>query len=208
MFGAELSIMDYFTEQNIELFLDRFRSLGPLPGILLTFMKSFVPPLPTIVIVGANAAIYGMWLGFLYSWIGLVSGCLLTFFIVRKATDAPFVRRWAAKPKVQKAMVWARRNGFSFVFLLSMLPVGPFVVVNMAAGLTRMPAASFTAAVALGKAVMVFCVSYIGTHLSDFAEQPLKLVGVAMFIAASLWLNRKLQAYFTAAAPTAAEPAE
>lgn len=208
MFGAELSIMDYFTEQNIELFLDRFRSLGPLPGILLTFMKSFVPPLPTIVIVGANAAIYGMWLGFLYSWIGLVSGCLLTFFIVRKATDAPFVRRWAAKPKVQKAMVWARRNGFSFVFLLSMLPVGPFVVVNMAAGLTRMPAASFTAAVALGKAVMVFCVSYIGTHLSDFAEQPLKLVGVALFIAASLWLNRKLQAYFTAAAPTAAEPAE
>lgn len=208
MIGAELSIMDYFTEQNIEMFLERFRALGPLPGVLITFMKSFVPPLPTIVIVGANAAIYGMWLGFLYSWIGLVSGCLLTFFIVRKATDAPFVLRWAAKPKVQKAMVWARRNGFSFVFLLSMLPVGPFVVVNMAAGLTRMPAASFTAAVALGKAVMVFCVSYIGTHLSDFAEQPLKLLGVALFIAASLWLNRKLQAYFTTAAPPAAEPAE
>lgn len=207
MFGAELSIVDYFTEQNIELFLERFRSLGPLPGILLTFMKSFVPPLPTIVIVGANAAIYGMWLGFLYSWIGLVTGSLLTFLLIRKAAEAPVMRRWAAKPKVKKAMVWARRNGFSFVFLLSMLPVGPFVVINMAAGLTRMPPASFGVAVALGKAVMVFCVSYIGTHLSDFAAQPAKLLGVAAFIAASLWLNRKLQSYFTAAAAEP-EPAE
>lgn len=164
MSGAELSMMDYFTEQNIELFLERFRSLGPLPGILLTFLKSFVPPLPTIVIVGANAAIYGMWLGFLYSWIGLVSGSLLTFLLIRKAAETPFMRRWAAKPKVRKAMIWARRNGFSFVFLLSMLPVGPFVVINMAAGLTRMSAVSFGTAVALGKAVMVFCVSYIGTQ--------------------------------------------
>ncbi|MEF2967478.1 TVP38/TMEM64 family protein [Paenibacillus sp. M1] len=207
MFVAELGIMDYFAEQNIELFLERFRSLGPLPGILLTFLKSFIPPLPTIVIVGANAAIYGMWPGFIYSWLGLVSGSLLTFLIIRKVAGAPFMQRWALKPKVQKAMVWARKNGFSFVFLLSMLPVGPFVVINMAAGLTRMPIASFAAAVTLGKAVMVFCVSYIGTHLSDFVEQPLKLLGVALFISASLWLNRKLQSYFTSAG-TVAEPAE
>lgn len=208
MLDAELSIMDYFTEQNIQLFLDRFRSLGPLPGILLTFMKSFVPPLPTIIIVGANAAIYGMWQGFLYSWIGLVAGSLLTFLLIRKAAGSALIRRWAEKPKVQKAMVWARKNGFSFVFLLSMLPVGPFVVINMAAGLTRMPVRTFAAAVALGKAVMVFCVSYIGTHLSDFVDQPAKFLGVALFIAASLWLNRKLQAYFTSLAVAAAEPAE
>lgn len=208
MLDAELSIMDYFTEQNIQLFLDRFRSLGPLPGILLTFMKSFVPPLPTIIIVGANAAIYGMWQGFLYSWIGLVAGSLLTFLLIRKAAGSALIRRWAEKPKVQKAMVWARKNGFSFVFLLSMLPVGPFVVINMAAGLTRMPVRTFAAAVALGKAVMVFCVSYIGTHLSDFVDQPAKFLGVALFITASLWLNRKLQAYFTSVAVAAAEPAE
>lgn len=205
MSGTELGMMDYFTEQNIELFLERFRSMGPLPGILLTFLKSFVPPLPTIVLVGANAAIYGMWLGFLYSWIGLVTGSLVTFLLIRKAAETPVMLRWAAKPKVRKAMIWARRNGFSFVFLLSMLPIGPFVVINMAAGLTRMSAVSFGAAVALGKAVMVFCVSYIGTHLSDFAAQPFKLLGIAAFIAASLWLNRKMQSYFTAAA---AEPAE
>ncbi|WP_339159935.1 TVP38/TMEM64 family protein [Paenibacillus sp. FSL W8-0186] len=208
MFGADISIMEYFTEQNIELFLERFRSLGPLPGILLTFLKSFVPPLPTIVIVGANAAIYGLWLGFLYSWIGLVTGSLLTFWLIRKASDTPFIRRWAAKPKVQKAMLWAQRNGFSFVFLLSLLPIGPFVVINMAAGLTRMRTVPFAAAIILGKGVMVFCISYIGTHLSDFIHQPVEFIGVALFIAASLWLNRKFQAYFTSLAAVAPESAD
>ncbi|WHX47003.1 TVP38/TMEM64 family protein [Paenibacillus woosongensis] len=197
--------MEYFTEQNIELYLERFRSLGPLPGIMLTFLKSFVPPLPTIVIIGANAAIYGLWLGFLYSWIGLVMGSLLTFWLIRKASDTPFIRRWAAKPKVQKAMVWAQRNGFSFVFLLSLLPIGPFVVINMAAGLTRLRTVPFAAAVVLGKGVMVFCISYIGTHLSDFIHQPVELIGVALFIAASLWLNRKIQAYFTSLAAVSAD---
>lgn len=201
MAGMELSIMDYFTEEHLEAFLEAFRALGPLPGILLTFLKSFIPPLPTLVIVGANAAIYGMWAGFLYSWIGLVSGCLLTFSFFRWAAGTSLMRRWSDKLKVQKLMGWAQKNGFSFVFLLSILPVGPFVLVNMAAGLTRMQVSSYAAAVALGKAVMVFCVSYIGTNLADFMEQPLKLVGVALFIAVSLWLNRRLQAYFASSVP-------
>lgn len=203
MLGAELSLMDYFTEQQLEAFLESFRSLGPLPGILLTFMKSFIPPLPTLVIVGANAAIYGMWAGFLYSWIGLVSGCLITFLFFRWAAGTPYMQRWANKPKVRKLMNWAQKNGFNFVFLLSILPVGPFVLVNMAAGLTRMQITSFAVAVALGKAVMVFCVSYIGTNMTDFMEQPLKLAGVVLFIGASIWMNRRLQAYFAASAPLA-----
>ena len=87
--------MSYFTESNLEWLLDQFRALGPLPGILLTFLKSFIPPMPTIVIVGVNAAVYGLWAGFLYSWIGMVAGCLTTFLIVRKISGTPLIERWA-----------------------------------------------------------------------------------------------------------------
>lgn len=194
--SGTLSIIDLFTEQNLALWLEKYRSLGPLPGILLTFMKSFVPPLPTIVIVGLNAALYGLWWGFLYSWIGLISGSLLTFLLVRKGSQLAWIRRWSAKPKVEQALVWARRNGFNYVFLLGMLPVGPFVIVNIVAGLTRMSVLSFFVAVALGKGVMVFCVSYIGTHFSDFMAEPFKLAGVVAFIIFSLWMNKALQRYF------------
>lgn len=191
-----LDIMSYFTQSNLEWFLDQFRALGPLPGILLTFLKSFIPPMPTIVIVGVNAAVYGLWAGFLYSWIGMVAGCLTTFLLVRKISGTPLIERWAIKPKVQRGMRWIQRNGFSYVFLLGILPVGPFVAVNVAAGLARMNVMSYLMAVTLGKGIMVFCVSYIGANLSDFMAEPFKLLGVLAFILLSLWGSRKLDSYF------------
>lgn len=193
---GNMDIMSYFTESNLELWLENFRSLGPLPGILLTFLKSFIPPLPTIVIVGVNAAVYGMWPGFLYSWIGMVAGCLTTFLIVRKVSSSAFIERWAAKPKVQRGRLWIQENGFSYVFLLGILPVGPFVAVNIAAGLARMNIMSYLLAVTLGKGIMVFCVSYIGANVSDLLSQPFKLVGVLAFIIVSLVLSRKLESYY------------
>ncbi|MFC4779126.1 TVP38/TMEM64 family protein [Paenibacillus sp. GCM10023252] len=197
--------MSYLTEENLRSLLHQYRSLGLLPGVFLTFMKSFVPPLPTMIIVGVNAAVYGFWLGFLSSWIGLVSGCAVTFLLVRKAAGHPYLEKWASKPKVQKGMVWVRRNAFSYVFLLSISPVGPFVVVNVAAGLSRMSVRSYLLAVALGKGIMVLMVSYIGYDLARFAREPYRLLYVVLFIGLCLIIMRRLEARFTRSEANAAE---
>ncbi|WP_339238649.1 TVP38/TMEM64 family protein [Paenibacillus sp. FSL R5-0517] len=197
MTPAALDIMSYITEENIRFWLEKFRSFGPLPGILLTFMKSFVPPLPTLLIVGVNGAVYGLWAGFLYSWIGMILGCTVTFLIVREIGKSAFVERWARKPRVQRSMVWIRRNAFGYVFLLSIFPVGPFVIINVAAGIARMRLLSFLLAVACGKAIMIFSVTYIGSNVEQFLEHPARWVGVLLFIAVSLWASRKLERHFT-----------
>ena len=195
-----LDIMSWLTEDNLREMLEQYRSLGPLPGIGLTFMKSFVPPLPTIAIVGLNAAVYGLWLGFLYSWIGLVAGCLTTFLIIRKIASHRYVRKWAMRPKVAKGMIWVRQSGFSYVFLLSLFPVGPFVVVNMAAGLSVMRLRSYLIALCAGKAIMVFAVSYIGNDLERFINHPWEVIYVLLFIGLSLWGVKAIEARFAKAA--------
>ncbi|KKO53446.1 TVP38/TMEM64 family protein [Paenibacillus sp. DMB20] len=187
--------MSLFTQDNLEWFLEKFRGLGPIPGILLTFMKSFVPPLPTALIVGVNAAVYGFWPGFIYSWFGLVAGCFVTFLLVRSVGKSRYLDQWAAKPKVQKGMRWVQRNGFSYVFLLGILPVGPFVAVNIAAGLARMHIQSYLMAVILGKGIMVFCVSFIGANFSDFLRQPVLFAGVIVFVLLLLWISKKVESY-------------
>ncbi|MBW7477233.1 TVP38/TMEM64 family protein [Paenibacillus oenotherae] len=195
-----MSISDliaYMTEDNLKQMLEQYRSFGPLPGILLTFMKSFIPPLPTIVIVGVNAAVYGLWLGFLYSWIGMVCGCMVTFLIVRRISGHPYLERWAQKPKVKKSMVWVQRNAFSYVFLLSIFPVGPFVVINMAAAIARMRVRSFMIAILFGKAIMVLSVSFIGHDLTRFIHNPLELIYVVIFIGLSLWISKRIELKFT-----------
>ncbi|MED4600279.1 TVP38/TMEM64 family protein [Paenibacillus validus] len=190
-------MISYLTEDNLKDLLERYRSLGPLPGILLTFLKSFIPPLPTIVIVGVNAAVYGLWLGFFYSWLGMVSGCLVTFQLVRRISGHPYLEKWARRPKVERSMRWVRRNAFGYVFLLSLFPVGPFVVVNMAAGLAGMRLRSFLIAILFGKAIMVFYVSYIGYDLERYIRNPAQIVYVLLFIGASLWASKKIEAYYT-----------
>lgn len=196
-----LDLLSYMTEENLREWMERFRALGPLPGIFLTFLKSFVPPLPTAVIVGVNAAAYGLWLGFLYSWIGLVAGCMTTFLIVRAVASRPYFRRWAERPRVQKSLLWARRNAFSFVFILSMMPVGPFAIVNTAAAVVQMPRRAFLLAIAGGKAIMVLAVSYVGHDLARFVERPYELLYVVGFLAFSFWASRRAEAYFTRDTP-------
>ncbi|WP_414813262.1 TVP38/TMEM64 family protein [Paenibacillus sp. Soil766] len=189
-------LLSYLTEENLMLLLDKYRSFGPLPGLLLPFMKSFIPPLPTLVIISVNAAVYGLWLGFLYSWIGIVCGCLVTFAIVKKVAGHPYLVRWSQKPKVQKSLNWARRQAFNYVFILSLFPLGPFVVINMAAGLVRMRFRSFLVAVAAGKAVMVMSVSFIGYDLKRFMDHPYQLIYVALFIGVSLFISKKVEKRF------------
>lgn len=188
--------LSFFTEENMVRLLEEFRSLGPLPGIFLTFMKSFIPPLPTLLIVGANGLVYG-WLGFFYSWIGLVGGSFFTFMIIRKLAGTPWAKRWADRPKVQKSLIWIRRNAFSYVFLLGMFPMGPFVLVNMAAGIAQMRPRSFLLAAALGKGIMVFYVTYIGTNLRAILEYPVILLGILIFIGCTIWISRRLERYYT-----------
>ncbi|WP_316245498.1 TVP38/TMEM64 family protein [Gorillibacterium timonense] len=193
----ELSYLTDLNEEGLLELLDRFRSFGPLPGIALPFLKSFIPPLPTVVLVTVNAAVYGLWLGVLYSWLGLVSGCLVTFLLVKLLSRHRFIERWRQKPRVQKSLRWIRRNEFSYVFLLSLFPVGPFVVINIAAGISGMRLKTFALALALGKALMVFMVSYIGRDIGD----PVRLLVLALVVAVSIILVRKLEARFSAVVP-------
>ncbi len=190
-------ILSNLTEENLKNLLEQYRDFGPFPGIALTFMKSFIPPLPTILIVGVNAAVYGLWLGFLYSWLGIVSGCLVTFLIVRRIAGHAYFVRWAQKPKVQMSLVWVRRNAFSYVFLLSLFPVGPFVVINIAAAIARMRLRSFFIAIVFGKAIMVLSVSFIGHDFERFIERPIEIAYVVLFVGISLWISKKIEARFT-----------
>ncbi|AIQ21027.1 TVP38/TMEM64 family protein [Paenibacillus sp. FSL L8-0470] len=201
-----LDTVSWLTEERLRLLLEQYRSLGPLPGIGLTFMKSFVPPLPTIAIVGLNGAVYGLWLGFLYSWIGLVAGCVTTFMIIRKIASHRYLRKWAQRPKVARSMTWVRQSGFSYVFLLSIFPVGPFVVINMAAGLAGMRLRSYLLALCAGKAIMVFAVSYIGNDLDRFIRNPWEIIYVLLFIGVSLWCVKAIEARFARAAREQEKP--
>lgn len=182
-------------EDIIEL-LDKYESLGPLPGFLLPFVESFLPFLPIIVIVMGNAAAYGLWKGFLFSWTGVVTGSLCIFALTRRF-GRPFAAYIHRKFPRGKAMFeWMERKGFTPIFVMACFPFTPSFLLNAFAGLTRISFASFLLAIVLGKAFNVFLISLVGFDIFSIFYHPWRLVFVVSLFSLIWVIGRKIEAHY------------
>lgn len=170
--------------------LDNYEKLGPLPGILLPFIEAFLPFLPLFVFVIANGAAYGLFKGFLYSWIGSSLGSVLVFLLVRKLGNRKIVQRIQQNKQVDKIMGWVEERGFGLLFILLCFPFSPSFLINLVAGISKVRKQTFILAVLFGKAVMVFSIAYIGSSIIEFARHPVKTIVIIVCISV-FWLFGK-----------------
>ncbi|WP_405103266.1 TVP38/TMEM64 family protein [Oceanobacillus sp. FSL H7-0719] len=182
----------------IQQLLNQYEGLGPLPGILLPFIEAFLPFLPLIVFVLGNAAAYGLLEGFLYSWIGASAGAIIVFYLIRKLRNVKWVeRKIISNKQVSRVTDWVERHGFGPLFLLLCFPFSPSAVINVVAGLSKVSSQQFILAVLLGKTVMIFSISYVGSSIMEFAKNPMKtivvLIGIGLFWGIGKYLERRLQ---------------
>ncbi|WP_019153311.1 TVP38/TMEM64 family protein [Robertmurraya massiliosenegalensis] len=183
-------LKEWITLENIMEIIEKYRSFGPIPGILLPMVEAFIPFLPLVLFVMANANAFGLWFGFLFSWIGASVGAYLVFLLIRRFGQKRFFAFLKRNPKVQKLTAWVERHGFGPLFLLLCFPFTPSAVVNIVAGLSKISIYQYMLAVFTGKMVMVFMISFVGHDIRSLITQPTRtaIVGVVIFI---LWLVGK-----------------
>jgi uncharacterized membrane protein YdjX (TVP38/TMEM64 family) len=176
--------------EHLQRTLESYSAFGPLPGILLPLAEAFIPVLPLVVFVAANANIYGLFLGSLYSWIGVCAGSLLLFWVARKLGGhfSGWLRR--KFPKAAKLLAYIERKGFSPIFLLACFPFSPSALINVISGLSGIPFRSFLLAILLGKAVMIFTVSLLSFNIGDLTEQPWRIL-LALVLIVVMWFGGK-----------------
>ncbi|GLH63698.1 TVP38/TMEM64 family protein [Parageobacillus sp. G301] len=191
------AIKQWFTLDNVLSMLEQYRSFGVFPGIAATLLESFFPVLPMFVFVMANAAAFGLWKGFLISWIGACLGSILVFCLTRKIGQKRFFHFVSRHRKVRQFMHWIERHGFGPVFLIYCFPFTPSAVVNVVAGLSRMSRQQFILAVLLGKMVMIFTISFIGYDIAALVKQPLRTVAIAVVIAMLWYAGKRVEAKFS-----------
>lgn len=192
----KLMIEDDQLDEFIMELLNKYESLGPLPGIILPFIEAFLPFLPLFVFVFGNAAAYGLLPGFLYSWIGASTGAILVFFIIRKLGDRRIFKVIRRNKQVKRVTSWLERHGFGPLFLLMCFPFSPSAVINVVAGLSNINRQQFILAVLLGKSVMIFSIAYIGSSIFEFAKNPVKTitvgVGIIVFWILGKYIEKRL----------------
>lgn len=189
-------IHHYVTFKNIENLLSGYRELGPLLGILLPMLEAFFPFLPLIVFVLANAAAYGFFLGFLFSWVGTCIGSLIVYLFVRWIARHRLQNLLHRNRKVQSTLEWVDQHGFAVVFFVLAIPFTPSSLINVVAGLSNINTRSFLLAVLLGKMVMIGIVTFIGTDWQNIITDPTRiiplLVAIALFWLIGKWIEKRM----------------
>lgn len=186
---------DEFFNYIIDL-LDKYENLGPLPGILLPFIEAFLPFLPIFVFVMANSAAYGLFKGFLYSWIGASFGSIGVFITIRKFSGNRLIRRIRNNEQVEKITSWVDRRGFGLLFVLLCFPFAPSAVINVVAALGKISLQRFMLAVFLGKSVMIFSLAYIGVSIFEFAKKPVQTTIIVACIVVFWFVGKYIEKLF------------
>ena len=184
-------MFDWLTIENYEQLESYYRTLGPIFGLFLPFVEAFLPFLPLFVIIVANVNAFGLFWGFLISWVGAVFGGYAVFYIVRKFGHYRRLHFITKKETIQRFIRWVDMRGLSPLLILLCFPFTPSVLVNVVAGLSNIARKYYFVALLLGKAVMIFLMSVIGQDVTEFVTNPIKLI-VSIIAVCLLWVVGKI----------------
>lgn len=171
--------------------LDGFGDLGPLAPIALAMVESFFPPLPLIAIVALNVAAHGGFLGFAYSWIGVLLGGTLMFLLWRRVVKRFFWKVASRSEKLEKAQRWVSRLDVASLFMLSVLPFTPTSFMHFAFGISDFDEKRYLITMLLGKGVMVAMMALFGQSLVSSLKNPVYLILAVVLWGGMYWASKQ-----------------
>lgn len=165
---------------------------GPVVSVLLMAVHGVVP-IPTTPIAFAQAAIFGILPGILYTFAGLMSASYVGFYVARWV-GRPYVHRWVKAEYLQRLHGWVRRFGITGVIVVRILPI-PLDVVSYVAGLSDMDPGSFGLGTAIGIIPGMTMVYLLVAGLRHRAFLFYTLGGIALLllftVAVGVWVRRE-----------------
>ena len=166
--------------------------------VLGVFVVASQLMIPVTALIMLTAAAMGPWLGFAYSLAGALLAAAVTFGAGR-AFGRERVRRWAGR-RLTAVSHGLRRRGIVAMAVIRMVPVAPFSVVNLVAGVSEIRLRDFLAGSALGLLPGLTLASLFGDRLGQWLRRPDPL-GLAVLLAclAALFLLGRLLAAWSRA---------
>ena len=171
--------------------LEGFGNLGPIAPIFLAMVESFFPPLPLIAIVALNVAAHGGFLGFAYSWIGVILGGTIMFLLWRRVVKRFFWKIASRSQKLEKAERWVSRFDTASLFMLSVLPFTPSSFMHFAFGISDFDEKRYLITMLLGKGVMVAMMALFGQSLVSSMKNPVYLIFAIVIWAGMYWASKQ-----------------
>jgi uncharacterized membrane protein YdjX (TVP38/TMEM64 family) len=186
LFGA--SLLGIQREAEVERWLG-FAAQSPVGLLIVIAAFSLLAFLgaPQVALYAAAVVAFGPMRGCLYSWIATEVSACVGFWVGRAFGSR--LDAWLQRPAIARFMQMIGENGFVASLLVRLVPSAPFIVVNMAAGVSPMRFTAFAAGTGLGIVPKIVLTAFAGHS----AARALKGGGVGhvalIVLAVVLWVG-------------------
>jgi uncharacterized membrane protein YdjX (TVP38/TMEM64 family) len=133
-------------------------------GLYALGTAAFVPV--GMVLMLAGGLLLGPWFGAALSVLGATGGASLSYAAARFAAGGALRRRMEGG-RLGAIAAGFGANAFAYVLTLRLIPLSPFGLVNVAAGLARAPFGAYLAATVLGSIPICLIYSHLGAGLGE-----------------------------------------
>jgi len=178
------SVRDWFSSASSQWYA--------LPVTVLLFIVLAFVGAPQFALIGAAVFAFGPVLGFAYSWVATLISASVNFWLGR-FLGAETVRRYGGKT-VNRISTFVGKNGFWASLIVRIVPSAPFIVVNMAAGVSRMSFLPFLAGLGLGVIPKTAIIAFFGGSLMALFAGGGWQAMAALAAAAAAWVAFMLYA--------------
>ena len=118
-------------------------------GFILTYIGVVLFQIPGATLLTLLAgAIFGPWLGTIWVNIGATIGALLAFLIARYILQDTVNKKFGTR--LEEFNKGIAENGFNYILFLRLVPLFPFFLINMVAGVTSIKTRDYFLATMIG----------------------------------------------------------
>ncbi len=132
----------------------------------------------------AGGFMFGWAVGTALAWTGATAGAAAIFLVARTSLGHLLADR--AGPRLQRLRQGFQEEGFSYLLFLRLVPLFPFWVINLAAGLFGMRLVTYVTATAVGILPGTFVYAYFGQGLRSALESGGSPLTAELFIGLAL----------------------
>lgn len=156
-------------QQKMEDFMHPFGLWGVLLFIFIQITQTVIPIIPGSMTSIAGMAMYGLGWGTLFNYVGIVIGCAILFYLVRRY-GKPFVQTLVKPKTYDKYIQWLDKgDGFERFFIISMVvPFMPADFICALAALTKMSFKKYMIIILLTKPISILTYTLGATKIIEF----------------------------------------
>lgn len=176
---------------------------GPIVFIAAQFLQILIAPIPGQAVGFLAGALFGPWLGLLYSMAGAILG-FTTVFVLSKLLGRPFVERFVKKEDLAKFDRLTKNAGPLVLFLIFLLPGFPDDAICYIAGLSGLSIRTLVFVSIAGRLPGYLATSFIGAGVGGDSVNyivitliGIGLLGVIAYIKRTT-IKRFVQSYLNA----------